>query len=81
VQFSTQIPSAQKATDDPTTPPDSKPTRDSRGREYTTLTTLSRLFAGNDTMPVSRAPSYTHGSGPLYMRGNLRLLARCRAAY
>ncbi|KAL5386243.1 hypothetical protein DPSP01_004324 [Paraphaeosphaeria sporulosa] len=70
VQFSTQIPSAQKATDDPTTPPDSKPTRDSRGREYTTLTTLSRLFAGNDTMPCSRAPSYTHASGPLYMRAS-----------
>jgi hypothetical protein len=81
VQFSTQIPSAQKATDDPTTPPDSKPAIDSRGREYTTLTTLSRLFAGNDTMPISRAPSYTHASGPLYMRGNLHLLARCRATY
>lgn len=69
-QYSTQIPSAQKATDDPTTPPDSRPSRDSRGREYTTLTTLSRLFAVNDTMPTSRAPSYNQATGPLYMRGN-----------
>lgn len=68
-QFSSQIPSAQKATDDPTTPPDSKPTADSRGREYTTLTTLSRLFAGSDAMPCSRAPSYNQANGPLYMRG------------
>ncbi|KAF9729455.1 hypothetical protein PMIN01_12319 [Paraphaeosphaeria minitans] len=70
VQFSTQIPSAQKAVDDPTTPPDSKSTRDSRARGYTTLTTLSRLFAGNDTMSTSRAPSYTHANGPLYMRAS-----------
>ena len=70
VQFSTHIPSAQKAADDPTTPPDSGPSRDSRGREHTTLTTLSRLFAGNDTMPSSRTPSYNQATGPLYTRGN-----------
>lgn len=78
VQFSTQIPSAQKAQDDPTTPPDSKPARESRrGREYTTLTTLSRLFAGNDTMPSSRAPSYNQATGPLYMRGTYHEYPGC----
>ncbi|KAF1976916.1 hypothetical protein BU23DRAFT_15187 [Bimuria novae-zelandiae CBS 107.79] len=69
-QFSTQIPSAQKTTDDPTTPPDSKPARETRGREYTTLTTLSRLFAGNDTVPDSRTPSYNQATGPLHMRAS-----------
>ncbi|KAJ4298823.1 hypothetical protein N0V90_004065 [Kalmusia sp. IMI 367209] len=67
-QFTTQIPSAQKATDDPSTPPDSRRSRDIRGREYTTLGTLSRLFTSNDAMPSSRAPSYNQASGPLYMR-------------
>jgi hypothetical protein len=71
VQFSNQIPSAQKAADDPTTPPDSRSARETRGREYTTLTTLSRLFAGNDTMPSSRTPSYNQATGPLYTRGNI----------
>jgi hypothetical protein len=72
VQFSSQIPSAQKDADDPTTPPDSSNSRDNtRGREYTTLTTLSRLFAGDGTMPSSRTPSYNQASGPLYMRGTL----------
>ena len=70
VQFSSQIPSAQKDADDPTTPPDSNNSRDNtRGREYTTLTTLSRLFAGDGNMPSSRTPSYNQASGPLYMRG------------
>jgi hypothetical protein len=70
VQFTSQIPSAQKDADDPTTPPDASNSRESnRGREYTTLTTLSRLFAGDGTMPSSRTPSYNHASGPLYMRG------------
>lgn len=70
VQFSSQIPSAQKDADDPTTPPDSSNSRENtRGREYTTLTTLSRLFAGDGTMPSSRTPSYNQASGPLYMRG------------
>lgn len=68
--FSPQLPSAQKDADDPTTPPDSRQSREGRGREYTTFTTLSRLFAGDATMPNSRAPSYTHASGPLYMRGD-----------
>jgi len=69
-QFSSQIPSAQKDADDPTTPPDSNNSRENtRGREYTTLTTLSRLFAGDGTMPSSRTPSYNQASGPLYVRG------------
>jgi hypothetical protein len=70
VQFTSQIPSAQKDADDPTTPPDASNSRENnRGREYTTLTTLSRLFAGDGTMPSSRTPSYNQASGPLYMRG------------
>jgi hypothetical protein len=69
VQFSARIPSAQKDADDPTTPPDSR--RNTWGRDYSALTTLSRLFAGDGTMPNSRTPSYNQASGPLYMRGML----------
>lgn len=73
-QLSTQIPSAQKDVDDPTTPVDSQRSKETRGREYTTLTTLNRLFAGDTTMPASRTPSYNHATGPLYMRGTFARL-------
>ncbi|KAF1999202.1 hypothetical protein P154DRAFT_523431 [Amniculicola lignicola CBS 123094] len=68
-QMNSQLPRAQKDTDDPTTPVDSKRSREARGQEYTTLTTLSRLFAGDATMmPASRTPSYSQATGPLYVR-------------
>lgn len=70
VQLHTKIPPAQKDADDPTTPVDHKRSKDTRGREYTTLTTLSRLFAGESTMPNSRTPSYNQAAGPLYLRGS-----------
>ncbi|KAF2870052.1 hypothetical protein BDV95DRAFT_574958 [Massariosphaeria phaeospora] len=70
VRFNTQLPSAQKATDDPTTPVDNRRRNDTRGREHTTSTTLSRLFAGDSTMPNSRTPSYNHATGPLYLRAS-----------
>ncbi|KAF2638667.1 hypothetical protein P280DRAFT_369380, partial [Massarina eburnea CBS 473.64] len=69
-QFTPTIPSAQKDADDPTTPPDSRRSRESHGRDYTTLTTLSRLFAGDATMMNSRTPSYSQATGPLYMRAS-----------
>ncbi|KAF1952974.1 hypothetical protein CC80DRAFT_596130 [Byssothecium circinans] len=69
-QFTPRIPSAQKDADDPTTPPDSRRSRESQGRDYTTLTTLSRLFAGDATMTNSRTPSYNQASGPLYTRAS-----------
>ncbi|KAF2117102.1 hypothetical protein BDV96DRAFT_644535 [Lophiotrema nucula] len=63
-----RIPSAQKDVDDPTTPVDSRRSED--GRYTTTLTTLSRLFAGDATMSTSRTPSYNHATGPLYLRAS-----------
>ncbi|CAI6331944.1 unnamed protein product [Periconia digitata] len=68
--FARRIPSAQKDADDPTTPPDSAKDRESQGREYTTLTTLSRLFAGDATMMNTRTPSYNQATGPLYVRAS-----------
>lgn len=68
--FTPPIPSAQKDADDPTTPPDSHSSRDMAGREYATLTTLSRLFASDSTMPNSRTPSYNRTHGPLYRRAS-----------
>ncbi|KAF2260662.1 hypothetical protein CC78DRAFT_472290 [Lojkania enalia] len=68
-QYSAQIPRAQKDVDDPTTPLDRR-NQDARGREYTTLTTLSRLFAGDTTIANSRAPSYSQAAGPLYLRAS-----------
>ncbi|PVI05639.1 hypothetical protein DM02DRAFT_610618 [Periconia macrospinosa] len=69
-QFTRRIPNAQKDVDDPTTPPDSGRDREYRGREYTTLTTLSRLFAGDATMMNTRTPSYNQATGPLYARAS-----------
>jgi hypothetical protein len=69
-QLNTQIPSAQKAVDDPTTPLDSsRRSGESRRHEYAPLT-LSRLFAGDATMSSSRTPSYNQASGPLYLRAS-----------
>ncbi|ORY17458.1 hypothetical protein BCR34DRAFT_555486 [Clohesyomyces aquaticus] len=65
--ISAGIASAQKDADDPTTPIDGKGSKDTRGREYNTLT-LSRLFAGDTTVPTSRAPSYNQAAGPLHLR-------------
>ncbi|KAF2009730.1 hypothetical protein BU24DRAFT_81386 [Aaosphaeria arxii CBS 175.79] len=72
VQLSAQIPSAQKDIDDPTTPIENRRSQDGGiSREYATLTTLSRLFAGDTTtMPNSRTPSYNHAAGPLYLRAS-----------
>ncbi|KAF2192870.1 hypothetical protein K469DRAFT_714888 [Zopfia rhizophila CBS 207.26] len=68
--ISTAIPQAQKSTDDPTTPLDNQKSKETRGREYTTLTTLSRLFAGDAPMSASRTPSYNQVAGPLYLRSS-----------
>ncbi|KAF2472536.1 uncharacterized protein BDR25DRAFT_220715 [Lindgomyces ingoldianus] len=67
-QINTGIERAQKDADDPTTPVDSKKST-ARGRDYTTLT-LSRLFAGDATLPSSRTPSYNQAAGPLYLRSS-----------
>ncbi|KAH7119808.1 hypothetical protein B0J11DRAFT_70831 [Dendryphion nanum] len=79
VQLNSHIPSAQKATDDPTTPVDSRHSNEATRREYTTFTTLNRLFAGDTTMSNSRTPSYNQASASeatslpdhLYTRGLL----------
>ncbi|KAF2760454.1 hypothetical protein EJ05DRAFT_462522 [Pseudovirgaria hyperparasitica] len=52
------IPRAEKDADDPTTPLTHTRSYD-RSREYTTLTTLSKLFAANFSPESSRQPSYT----------------------
>lgn len=57
---------AEKDADDPTTPVESR--RSIERREYTTLTTLSRLFAAQSSPVSSRAPSYHQSAGPAYMR-------------
>ena len=57
---------AEKDADDPTTPVESR--RSIERREYTTLTTLSRLFAAQSSPVSSRAPSYHQSAGPTYMR-------------
>lgn len=68
VQMNSQIPSAQKAVDDPTTPVDNQ-SNETRARDYTTANAIGRLFVGDATMPSSRTPSYTQATGPLYLRG------------
>lgn len=60
------LPRVEKDFDDPTSPSDSH--RSLEGREYTTLTTLSRLFAAQTSPVASRAPSYTASGGLHYNR-------------
>ncbi|KAH6629127.1 hypothetical protein C7974DRAFT_335490 [Boeremia exigua] len=73
VQLQTQIPSAQKSGDDPSTPLDTpgrkRTTIDLVGSEYATINSLSGLFAGGSSMN-SRAPSYNQATGPLYLRAS-----------
>jgi hypothetical protein len=72
VQLQTHIPQAHKSGDDPSTPLDipgrKRTTFDLVGTEYNPLTTLSRLFTDGTSISHSRAPSYSHATGPLYLR-------------
>ncbi|KAF2802265.1 uncharacterized protein BDZ99DRAFT_428745 [Mytilinidion resinicola] len=61
-----EVPRAEKDADDPTIALDTR--RPLERREYTTLTTLSRLFASQTSPDASRAPSYGQGMGPLRRR-------------
>lgn len=75
VQLQTHIPAVQKSGDDPSTPLDTpgkkRTTLDLVGHEYATVNSLSGLFASSasSAMASSRAPSYSHATGPLYLRG------------
>ncbi|KAF2201922.1 hypothetical protein GQ43DRAFT_17500 [Delitschia confertaspora ATCC 74209] len=64
----TMIPRAQKAADDPTTPVEGRNSLDRRGRDYTTMTTLTRLFAGGESNHELPNRSYNQGNGPMYLR-------------
>jgi hypothetical protein len=72
VQLQTHIPQAHKSGDDPSTPLDTpgrkRTTFDLATTEYNPLTTLSRLFTDSTSIGNSRAPSYSHATGPLYVR-------------
>jgi hypothetical protein len=62
-QSEDEVPRAEKDADDPTIALDSR--RSLERREYTTLTTLSRLFAAQTSPDTSRTPSYGQEIGPL----------------
>lgn len=66
LQNDEEVPRAEKDAEDPTIALDNR--RSLERREYTTLTTLSRLFASQTSPDVSRAPSYAQGMGPLRRR-------------
>ncbi|OCK79984.1 hypothetical protein K432DRAFT_382601 [Lepidopterella palustris CBS 459.81] len=65
-QNNNKLSTAEKDADDPTTPIEGRGSTERR--EYTTLTTLSRLFASHTSPDTSRAPSYNQSAGPMYTR-------------
>ncbi|KAH7397409.1 hypothetical protein BKA66DRAFT_454305 [Pyrenochaeta sp. MPI-SDFR-AT-0127] len=74
VQLHTRIDQAQKSADDPTTPLEThsgrRTTLDLIESDRSRSTDISRLFSETSNVPGSRAPSYNHATGPLYLRAS-----------